>query len=221
MKLIYNLSITGFLFVSLTATAQELKIQPYTGIAADYIFLTGSFDGESFFTTDDEIILVPKLQSDFGFGILFGFKMGKGAVDFAYHMSRMEYTSMEDGFSGKSTSHFVRYLSYKRHFNTTEEKRFIPYVDFDLSIAFSHFERISYPLNNQAEIRSANYGGVIFGAGIGSQLYLTEKLTLDFKVLPELYIGTDIRSKNSERYEITKFNNFLLISSIGLNYYFR
>jgi hypothetical protein len=119
------LSITGFLLFSLTATAQELKIRPYTGIAADYIFLTGSF------------------------------------------------------------------------------------------------ERISYPLYNEAEIRSANYDGVIFGAGIGSQLYLTEKLTLDFKILPELYIGTDIRSKGSERYEITKFNNFLLISSIGLNYYFR
>ena len=220
MKLFHHLTITGFLCFSLAAGAQEIRIQPYTGLAVDYIILAGSFDGTSFFTTDDETILVPKLKPDFGYGFLFGFKMGKGAVDFAYHISFMEYTSMEDGFSGKSTSHFIRYLSYKRHFNTPEEKKFIPYIDFDLSIAFSHFEKISYPLYQQSEILSANYGGVIFGIGVGSQLYLTERLTLDLKILPELYIGTDIRAKGSERYEIAKFSNFLLINSIGLNYYF-
>lgn len=221
MKFVQNLITFGFLFFSLSATSQEIKIRPYTGVSADYIILTGSFDGKSFFTTEEEIVLVPELNPALGLGILFGIKMGTGAIDFAYHVSQMEYSSREDGFSGKSTTHLIRYLSFKKYFKSFSDKTIQPYVDIDLSVAFSHFKKISYLINNQAEVRSANYGGIIFGTGIGSQISLSKSLALDFKVLPELYIGTDIRSKASERYEITKFNNFLLISSIGINYYFK
>lgn len=221
MKYLFIILAIGLLFNYTTIKAQEIKIQPYTGISADYILLKGSFDGESFFITEEETILVPKLKPAIGFGILFGIKMGNGAIDFAYHITRMEYTSMEDGFSGRSTTHLIRYLSFKKYFITSSEKKLKPYLDFDLSVAFSHFEKISYPLNNKSEIRSANYGGVIFGAGIGSKIDLTKSLALDLKILPELYLGTDIKSEDSKRYEIKKFSNFLLVNSIGLNYYFK
>lgn len=220
MKIFCMLLASGLLLFSPVSNAQEMKIQLYTGISADFILLAGSFDGNSFFTTEDETILVPKLKPNLGFGILFGFKMGNGAVDFAYHVSRMEYTSMEDGFSGKSTTHIIRYLSFKKYFSSFADRTLKPYIDIDLSVAFSHFEKISYLLYNPDEFRSANYGGVIFGAGFGSQIELTERLAIDIKVLPEYYMGTDIRSKDSDRYEITKFNNFLLITSVGINYYF-
>jgi len=221
MKCIFLIPAIGLLLNSASIKAQEMKIQPYTGVSADYIILTGSFDGESFFITEEETILVPKLKPAIGFGVLFGIKMGNGAIDFAYHITRMDYTSLEDGFSGKSTTHLIRYLSFKKYFTTSSEKKLKPYLDFDLSVAFSHFDKISYPLNNKSEIRSANYGGVIFGAGIGAKIDLTKSLALDLKILPEFYIGTDIKSEDSKRYEIKKFYNFLLINSIGLNYYFK
>jgi hypothetical protein len=72
------------LLFSLVSNAQEMQIQPYSGISADFIILAGSFDGNSFFTTEDETILVPKLKPDLGFGILFGIKRGNGAIDFAH-----------------------------------------------------------------------------------------------------------------------------------------
>jgi hypothetical protein len=221
MKYTFKILAIGFLSFTSTLKAQEIKIQPYTGISTDYIILTGDFDGKSFFITEEETILVPKLKPAIGFGILFGIKMGNGAIDFAYHITKMDYTSMEDGFSGKSTTHLIRYLSFKKYFTTSSEKKIKPYLDFDLSIAFSHFEKISYALYDKSEIRSANYGGVIFGAGIGTKIDLTKNLALDLKILPEIYIGTDIRSEDSERYEIKKFYNFLLVNSIGLNYYFK
>ena len=203
-----------------TNAGSKKALQPYIGISADYILLTGSFDGKSFFQTTDETILVPKLSPSIGFGVQFGVKIGNGALDFAYHISRMEYTSMVDGFSGKSTNHFIRYLGFKRYFNSFEEKKVKPYLDFDLSMSFSHFEKISYSLNNQSDYKSANYGGVIIGAGIGSLINLTKNLALDFKVLPEVYIGTDVKPEGGTDYTIKKFNNFLLINSFGLNYYF-
>jgi hypothetical protein len=160
------------------------------------------------------------LKPAIGIGIFFGIKMGNGAIDHAYHITRMEYASIEDGFSGKSTTNLIRYLSFKKYFSAMAEKKFKQYLDFDLSIAFSHFEKISYPLNNISEIRSANYSGIIFGVGIGSEIELTKNLALDLKILPEFYAGTDIRSEKGERYEIKKFYNFLLINSIGFKYYF-
>ena len=221
MKYLISALAIGLILCSASIRAQEVNVNPYVGISGDFILLEGSFDGESYFTTEEEIILVPKLDPSFGFGALVGFKIGNGALDFAYHYSRMEYTSLEDGFSGKNTTHLIRYLGFKKYFKSFAEKKFQPYVDFDLSIAFLRFEKISYLINSPSEVRSANYGGVIFGAGIGSQMELSKSLYIDLKILPELYIGSSIRSKDSERYEIKKFNNFLLISSIGLNYYFK
>jgi hypothetical protein len=208
-------------FPALLLHSQNLTIRPYTGISADYLLLAGSFDGKSYFTTDNEIILVPRLSPAAGLGIMFGIAMGNGAIDFAYHISRMNYTSLEEGFSGKSTTHLIRYLGYKGYFKSFTGKKMRPYLDIDLSIAFSHFENISYSRSNINEVRSANYGGIIFGVGVGSQFSLINNLAIDLKILPEFYIGTDIRSKESKRYEIKKFNNFLLINSIGIVYFFK
>ncbi len=221
MKLISTFCFIIMAFPALLLHSQNLTIRPYTGISADYLLLAGSFDGKSYFTTDNEIILVPRLSPAAGLGIMFGIAMGNGAIDFAYHISRMNYTSLEEGFSGKSTTHLIRYLGYKGYFKSFTGKKMRPYLDIDLSIAFSHFENISYSRSNINEVRSANYGGIIFGVGVGSQFSLINNLAIDLKILPEFYTGTDIRSKESKRYEIKKFNNFLLINSIGIVYFFK
>jgi hypothetical protein len=200
--------------------AQETSINAYLGLSADYIMLKGSFDGKSFFQTDSEIILVPALKPSPGFGAFFGIKMSRTAIDFAYHFSKMDYTTMEEGFSGKSTTHLIRYLGVKRYFRTSDKKKLKPYMDLDLSVSFSNFEKISYLHGDKSQFGSAKYGGVIFGVGMGVQIILSNKLALNFEVLPELYIGTDIKSEESKRYEIKKFNNFLLLNSLGICYYF-
>jgi hypothetical protein len=221
MKTKTSFIIFGIIANALVANAQDFTIRPYVGVTTDYILLTGSFDGKSVFLTDKENILVPKLKPSPGFGVLFGVTLGNGAIDFAYHISRMEYTSLADGFSGTSTTHLIRYLGYKGYFKSFIDKKVRLYLDVDLSLAFSHFEKISYLISNQSQYNSANYGGIIFGTGIGSQINLIKNLALNFEILPELYLGTDIRSKNSKRYQIKKFTNFLLVNSVGLNYYFK
>ena len=112
---------------TLFANSQDFTVRPYAGVSTDYILLTGSFDGKSFFITDNETILVPKLKPSFGFGVLFGVTLGNGAIDFAYHISRMEYTSLVVGFSGKSTTHIIRWLGYKGYFKSFIDKKVKPY----------------------------------------------------------------------------------------------
>jgi hypothetical protein len=197
----------------------KVFVQPYIGISADYIILTGGFDGKSYFQTTSERILVPKLTPSMGFGLQFGARIGTGAVDFAYYFARLPYTSMEDGFSGTSTNHFIRFLGFKKFLSYSAEKMIQPYIDVDLSASVSHFEKISYSFSNPSVFKSANYGGILIGIGAGTLFRLSEHMALDIKVLPELFIGTDVKPKNGTDYNIKKFNNLFIISSFGVNYY--
>jgi hypothetical protein len=193
----------------------------YIGISADYVLLSGDFDGKSLFSTDNnETVLVPKLDPNIGFGAQIGIMYENFGFDWAYHFSRMEYTSLKDGFSGTSTTHLIRWFGVKCYFNSSKEKRIKPYIDFDMSIAISHFDKLTYLSNNTSDFRSANYTGFVVGAGLGTLAKLTKNLALDLKVLPEYYSGTKIKSKGEPDHSIKKFNNFLLISSFGINYYF-
>jgi hypothetical protein len=193
----------------------------YFGISTDYILLTGNFDGKGFFSPDNnETILVPKLSPNIGFGAQIGMMYENLGFDWAYYYSRMDYTSQTDGFSGIGTTHLIRWLGVKCYFNGSNEKRIKPYIDIDLSIAISHFDKLTYLSNNTSDFRSANYTGFIIGAGIGTLIKLNKNLALDLKVLPEYYSGTKIKSKGEPDHSIKKFNNFLLINSFGINYYF-
>ena len=193
----------------------------YFGISADYVLLSGDFDGKGFFSPDNnETILVPKLSPNIGFGAQIGMIHENLGFDWAYHFSRMAYTSQIDGFSGTGTTHLIRWLGVKCYFNASNEKRIKPYIDIDLSVAISHFDKLTYLSNNTSDFRSANYTGFIIGAGIGTLVKLSKNLALDLKVLPEYYSGTKIKSKGEPDHSIKKFNNFLLINSFGINYYF-
>jgi hypothetical protein len=200
---------------------QGITLQPYIGISADYILLTGNFDGRSFFTLPtNELILVPKLDPAPGFGVQIGIRSKHVEFDWAYNISMMKYTSLTDGFSGTSTNHFIRLLGVKGYIGRSTEKKVKPYVYFDWSMAASHFEKLAYNSSDPSNFKSANYLGMIVGLGAGLQMNIVKNLALDLRVLPEYYFGTDIKSKGERDYPIKKFNNFLLINSFGINYYF-
>jgi len=191
----------------------------YIGVSADYTLLVGSFNGKGYFPFENAI-LVPKLKPGSGFGLQFGFKGNNIAVDWAYHISRMEYTTQLDGCSGTGTTHLIRVLGIKGFLGASPEKKpkqkIKPYIDFDWSIAISHFNKISYSLSDPSNFKPANYGGMNIGLGIGTLINLSQSLAIDLRVLPEYYFGTDIGTGQA----IKKFPNFLLLNSIGLNYYF-
>jgi hypothetical protein len=80
--------------------------------------------------------------------------------------------------------------------------------------------KLAYNPSAPLEFKSANYTGMIVGLGAGIQLNLNKHIAIDLRILPEYYFGTDIKSKGESDYAIKKFNNFLLLNSFGINYYF-
>ena len=207
--------------ISLKVKSQAEEIRPYFGISAGYFLITGSFNGSEFFQTDDHIVLVPKIKPSFGLGGVIGIGSNKFAVDIGYHMTRSEYTSMDEGYSGKCVTHLVRFLGFTKYFNKYAEGTVSPYIDTDLSIAWSNFDKIAYPIGNIEDPLPARYSAIIIGLGVGTLIKLSDKLAMDIRILPEYYIGSSIRVKGYEFYNIEKFGNFFLQSTIGIKYYFK
>ena len=209
---------------SANTSNEAIVLQPFVGVSADFILLTGNFDGKSLFSLPEsnQVVLVPKLSPSPGFGIQFGIKSKHVEVDWAYNLSMMKYTSVDAELSGTSTNHFIRLLGVKGYLGKSFEKKIKPYIYFDWSLAISSFENISYSSTGSTKenITSANYMGMIVGLGTGIQMNTGKNFAFDLRILPEYYFGTDVKSKGFRDYPIKQFNNFLLVSSIGINYYF-
>lgn len=214
------LFISLFICANQRSLAQETVIRPYLVITAGHSILAGSFNGTDFFQTDEDIMLVPKIKPAFGVGGVMGLGSDGFAVDIGYHFARSEYTTFEDGYSGTCNTHLIRFLGVKKYFNAYAESRVSPYIDIDLTLAYHIFEKIAYPIGQPENTASGRYGGILLGAGAGVRIKLTEKLAADIRVLPEYYLGTDIRVKGRDWYEISKFGNFVLHNIIGLKYHF-
>ncbi len=220
-KKLFHLTLILLFFLSVEVKSQSEEIRSYFGISVGYFIFTGSFNGSEFFQTEDHIVLVPRIKPSFGLGGVIGIGSNKFAVDIGYYITKSDYTSMDEGYSGKSVTHLVRFLGATKYFNKYAEGTVSPYIDIDLSVAWNKFDKIAYPLNDVEEPLSAKYGGIIIGLGAGTLIKLSEKLAMDIRVLPEYYIGTDIRVKGYKWYEIAKFGNFLLQCNIGIKYYFK
>lgn len=219
-KFIY-LTFASLFALSFEVKSQAEEIRSYLGISAGYTLITGSFNGSDFFQTEDHIVLVPKIKPSFGLGGVIGIGSNKFAMDIGYYMTKSDYTSMDEGYSGKCTTHLIRFLGVTKYFNKYAEGTVRPYIDIDFSGSWSNFDKIAYPLDNIEEPLPARYSGIIIGLGAGTLIKLSDKLAMDIRVLPEYYIGSTIRVKGYKWYEVAKFGNFLLQSTIGIKYYFK
>ena len=198
----------------------QVVFTPYLGVSAANFLTIGSFDGDSYFETDEDIILVPKIRPCSGAGIIAGLKGDLGAFELSYYYTRGIYTTMETGYSGMCTQHMVRWLGLTHFSAGSRDKKLKPYIDMELSVMFSNFEKAAYAIGMPEYPNSASYSGLLFGVGGGFQWFLGKNLALDLRVLPEYYMGTDLKAKGSDRYSITKFANLMVQSTCGIKYYF-
>jgi len=193
----------------------------YIGICSDVILIAGSMDGTSWFQTDDEIILVPKPSIGVGAGLSYGFRNKQNIIDFGYYFSVQDYYTEEDGYAGRSSHHLVRYLGGKRFTDFSYGHFAAFYTDLDLAVIFSRFEKASYGLYGPPEYNAATFSALTLGFGGGCMFNLGEKFKLDLRMIPELYIGTDVRAMDSKRYPIRSFLNLMLLTDAGIIYYIK
>jgi len=189
----------------------------YLGGSAEFVMIAGSFDGESFFEIDNQVIMVPKIDPGFGFGINGGFRFGNFAIDFQYKRSGHNATLM-DGSSTTCNMNVIKFLGFKSYMGNTHLIK--PFIDFDLSGSWIKIAEASYWYDSPANLTWASFGAVILGLGIGTEIRPHKRIGIEIECLPAWYVGTDTKGIERINYEITKFGNFKLDGSLSLIYYF-
>ncbi len=195
-----------------------ISYRPYLGVSANNVLITGSFDGESYFAVDEEMILVPKLDPGFGFGVNGGIRFRNFALDFLYKHS-LHTCMFMDSTKGRASFNVIKYIGFKSYLGQSEI--FQPFLDFDLSGTWMRVTNASYFESSPQVIEKATYGALIFGFGGGIALTFAQKFSFEIEALPAWYIGTDTKGIRKSNYEIQKFNNFKLDISASLIYYFK
>lgn len=95
----------------------------YMGITLPYNTIGGDFEGNSMLIGPDEIILVPKVEGDFGWGIALGGRGKKWAGELSYLRSTHNVTWL--GAQGEAVYNLVT-LDFKRYFLV--DKSVQPYI---------------------------------------------------------------------------------------------
>src|SRR4030042_590617 len=119
----------GILGLSATAHAEGYYSNEYakSGFYIGYIFpynsVRGSFSGDEILYAGNELILIPKFQDASGFGVAFGGKFSKGAIEFTYLKSKHSISWM--GAERTDTYQMVT-IDFKRFF--LNKRRTQPFI---------------------------------------------------------------------------------------------
>jgi hypothetical protein len=189
------------------------------GVKGNYAFLEGSFNGRDYFTTDEEIIIVPDIKGAVGFGLSIGANFRKFSYDFSYYRSIHRYNYSDANFEGTCTNNIIRFLGIKGYFNP--DKWFNPFIDFDISGHWITLEKGAIRSETPENIIPATYGGISMGLGGGISFQAGRNISFDIGTVASWLVGTDIKAKKSKDYEISRFSNLLLNSSFGITWHFR
>ncbi len=211
-----------FLFVAVSfSTAQDnqiVNIRSYLGTSFNTVIITGSFNGEDYFPLENEIVLVPKLDLGYGFGINGGFRFQRASLDFAFKRSS-HHCSFMDGTLGIASFNVIKFIGIKTYIGNSPIIK--PLLDFDLSGTWMRVTDASYQEISPEVVDRATFGAIILGIGGGLAIEPGKHIGIEIEVLPAYYMGTDVKGILKSNYETSQFNSFKLDASIGLIYYFR
>lgn len=159
----------------------------YIGLTLPYNAINGNFDGESFLSRQSEIILVPKVESSFGWGILLGGRRQKWAGELSYLRSTHDVTWL--GAKGEATYNIVS-LDFKRYFLVDGPVQpyfllgWIPYASFVVKDGSA---------SSSGDVGDATFTALLTGLNLGGGLafYLHPRVSLNGGIIYRLILFGD------------------------------
>jgi opacity protein-like surface antigen len=144
----------------------------YLGLAIPYNTIGGDFDGETAFAGASDVIIVPKIDGAFGYGILAGYEANNGlAFELSYQGSKHNAKWM--GGTGK-VDYSVINLDLKYNFDASESTQ--PYVLVGINIDTLVVKDGSSTFSGQ--IGDATYTGAGFNLGAGVNQYVNPNVSI-------------------------------------------
>ncbi len=154
--------------------AQELyyaKTGFYVGLSLPYNNISGDFNGDTVLVGPSDIIIVPKIEDDYGFGILLGVTSGQGAGELSYLRTTHDASFL--GGKGEVEYNMVN-IDGKYYF--LAHARVQPYLLLGLSFPWLIIKDGSA---SSSAVGDATFTGIGFNLGTGIAYYLHPRVSIN------------------------------------------
>lgn len=148
----------------------------YIGLNAPYNTIGGDFDGTSILLGEDDLILVPKINSNFGWGVTLGSRGENAAVELNYVRSKHDATWM--GAKVESIFNMVS-LDFKGFFLTN--KPIQPFLMY--GIGYSWLDVKDGSVNKKLVVGDATYSGGGANLGAGLAYYIHPRVSVHGEII--------------------------------------
>jgi len=166
--------------VTSTVSAEEKNYYAkegfYVGVMCPYNTVSGDFNGETALVAPDEIVIVPKVKSNYGWGVLLGRRSSRSALELSYLKSTHDGIFL--GYKCKVNYNMVN-VDFKSFFSA--DKPIQPYLLFGLCFPRLVVKdgSVDYFLN----VGNATFKGIGLNIGGGLSYYLNPKASISLGVI--------------------------------------
>jgi hypothetical protein len=143
----------------------------YMGVTTPYNTINGDFDGETILVASDEIVLVPEIENNYGWGILIGGRDKNGAVELSYLRSTHDASFL--GAEGEAVYNMIN-LDLKGYF--LADKPVQPYLLMGLCIPWLVVEDASA---TAYEVGDVTFKGIGLNLGAGLAYYFHPRVSIN------------------------------------------
>jgi len=193
---------------------QSPKLGYYIEIPVYYNMFAGDFDGDHYFDTGFNLIMVPDPESNYGYGIVVGKRLEQASFEFGYVQSSHDYTFV-DHQDKMTLSLFL--MGGKAFF--TKNKLIQPYISFEFAVAYLKVQNGAITEIEPFVFEDTSYLGLTLGAGGGISLHPLPPVSLNIgAVFSWLTFGSV--KVGGERYKLESLNSFNFNLRAGLSYTF-
>lgn len=225
---IIGISFTIFSFVSGSSSVALAKNNnttlnyAYVGFAFLYNSFGGEFDGKTDFDFGEEIILVPKVQSDIGFGALLGlrhnFKKNNSiGVELGYNYSA------HDNARAIRSSVFSNMLFLDTKYYFSANRAIQPFLNGEIAFSWLRVEEGSVTSLGPPEVArvgDASFCGLALGIGGGIAYYPHPKISINLGIIFRWLMLGYAKGELGELYDINTLNAFNTNITVGITYTF-
>src|SRR3990172_2133588 len=177
----------------------------YLGLTVPYNTIDGDFDGKTFEVGEEEINIVPDIESNFGLGITLGGRFGKGAFELSYLRSSHDATWLGANFD---VDYNLVNLDGKYYF--LADKPMQPYLLLGLCLPWLVVKDGS--ANVDGDVDDATYTGIGLNVGGGIAYYFHPQVSINAGIVYR-WIGYRHLSGVSESGSLDE-----TLNGSGLNY---
>jgi hypothetical protein len=204
--ILFLLAISGILGLQDNLFAQDKKCILLEGL---YSSVNGDFDGETTLVGGDEGILIPKLKSNYGFGISFG-KIERGRyIGFKY--SRFQYDATFDEVELGKAMRNIFGIEFKRFF--PKEKKVMQFF-ISGTAEFGTLRIENGFITSSSDLTDANLFWVGLPIGVGFSINPIKEVSINFCAAYRLAMVTTAKEYKAS-YEPMKLEDKLAMGGIN------